>query len=187
MKRPATKKEQVIEAIITHPDETFQMKDIAEQFPDFSQNSLQVLISRDLVKAKYITRTVPTRGKKPQIYKILKREPYTRIIPPKSDLQSVKRRKLTIEKKEPNELSMIQIGESIYYYIQKLKGKIQELSLSYSNLQSELNKEKNATKVFINERDKKIKELEEQIEVLKSANRRMTGKTFNLGEIANFK
>ena len=182
MEKNQTKISQVIEAIITHPNDTITSEELAEQLPDWTIISVRNHIV--LAKKKgYVEPTQNWAGGEGglQVYKILKRDPY------EPTRKMYKKRKPTTKKDPlPAEVDMDTLGIAMVTYIDKLKAKIQDLSESYLNVNSELQKTKSSAKITIRDREKKIEELNREVGILRNKIRTDSGKTFNLGEIARF-
>jgi len=183
MEKQQTKISQIVEAIITHPNPTITSKEVAEQFPDWTIISVR----NHMVLAKnkgYVEPTQSWGGEgRPQVYKILKRDPYN----PIRKKHVMKKRKPTTKKGPlPAEVDMDTLGIAMVTYIDKLKAKIQDLTEKYLNINSELQKTQASARVTIRDREKKIEELKREVGILRNKIRNDSGKTFNLGEIARF-
>jgi hypothetical protein len=72
-----TLRNQVMEAINTHPKETFGVKDIIEQLPMVRVTVIYSYI-RNFAKKGYVTTLKPGHGKKPAIYQLVKEIPPSR-------------------------------------------------------------------------------------------------------------
>ena len=162
----STLKNQVLEAILTHPKDTIMIKDIVAQLDEnVNIATIRVIVARDLKNEGYVKRT-DFKGKF-GVYKILKRDRET--------TAAVK-----VKKKE--EISLEDIGKAIVDRIRQLENKIVEISQAYSDLQTEYRKEVDANKVVTKRHLKEIEELKEVIRVhadrLKAKER-----TFNISEL----
>ena len=168
-----TKRERVVECVITHPENTILVKDIAEQVPEIEYATVQNMMSF-LAKAGYVSKCghIPAEhlngkqvGSGAAIFKILSREPYA---PGKKGAVPGKKRTVKPETKPTladlleHDISAEQLGDLFIRYILELKEKACRLSDGYSNAQSELNKELSANRIALNEKDKLIKELKEE-------------------------
>jgi len=178
----------VLEVILTHPDDFISTDDIVNQVDGkFSLIQVRGTIQR-LKKHGYIKTVKEGSGSLgPAEYKILTREKKPRKKP------TIKKPASTTEGKGSevlSELSMKKTGEVIYYLIHDLKKQFHELSTSYGDLQSVLNKEKASFRITLQEKEKQIKELKENLEVLKQRLRDQhngnDGKTLKLGEVVTF-
>lgn len=173
-----------VEAVITHPKETITTEELHSQFPEWSKKRVHNQIGA-LQKMGYLEIKAGAKGGKRRNYKILSREPYS------SKFRSIRPKKT--EKKEAGTtppagaINMEQMGLAIYAYIGKLKAKVQELSGAYSDIQSEMQKDRASFKITLGDMHKRIKELEGERDVLRKRIRTDSGKTFSLGELANFK
>ena len=168
-----TKRERVVECVITHLEDTILVKDIAEQVPDIEYATVQNMMSF-LAKAGYVSKcghmaAAYLNGKQigsgAAIFKILSREPYA---PGKKGGSYVKKKamkpgvKPTLADLLEHDISAEQLGDLFIRYISELKEKVCRLSDGYSSAQSELNKELSANRIAIDEKDKLIKELKEE-------------------------
>lgn len=170
----STIKSQILEAIFTHPEETFIVTDILKQLPEnVNIHSVRGYISKDLKNEGYIKKTDKKIGRN-IVYKILKR-----------DMEPVEDKK---ESPKSDEVTLDQIGKAIVYRIKQLEEKIRDLGQGYSDLQSELNKEKSAAKLAIRERDKTNTELLDENKKLRETIRKIKeirSETFNLSELVS--
>ena len=168
-----TQRERVIECVITHPENTILVKDIAEQVPEIEYTRIQNMMSF-LAKAGYVSKCgyMPQAlkdgksiGSGAAIFKILSREPY---VPGKKGAAPGKKKtvkpdtKPTLADLLEHDISAEQLGDLFIRYILELKEKVCRLSDGYSGAQSELNKELSANRIALNEKDKLIKELKEE-------------------------
>jgi len=181
-------KEIVLEVILTHPQEIITIKEISDQL----ENKIPIPQLRNTIQGLRISGYLATEkagsgSLGPAEYKILTREK----IPRKKSTR--KKPASTTEGKGSevlSELSMKKTGEVIYYLIHDLKKQFHELSTSYSDLQSILNKEKASFRITLQEKEKQIKELKENLEVLKQRLRDQhngnDGRTLKLHEVATF-
>jgi len=144
----ATIKQQIIETILTHPENTITIPQIGHQLDNkLNVQTLRVCVSRDLAREGYIKKI----GKNGHfaVYKILKRE---------------------VKKTAPvesNGLNYEQIGMAMVRHIDQLKEKIKEISTSYSNLQIEYNKEVKANRFVEKRKNNEINDLKKQINILR--------------------
>lgn len=185
MAEEQTKISQVIEAIITHPKNSITVSELMEQFPDWKRIAIQNHVVN--AKNKGYLKPVYKWGKKdrPQIYNILKREPHESKIRKYRSKNTAKAKSVKPAGMR-SEVDMETIGLSMVTYINKLKSKIQTLSNSYSDLQSELRKTNESNRITIKNKDKLISELKNEIANLRKNIRRDSGKTFDMSEIARF-
>lgn len=167
---------QILEAIVTHPKETFTIDEIMKELPDgLNIHTLRVTVSRDIKNAGFIER-VKKEGTL-AVYKILKRE-IVDANPPKT----------VVVRKKP-ELNLEQIGEAMVRHIKNLEEKIKELGQAYSDIQTELSKEKEANKLMARDRFKKIEDLRKENESLRKTIQKLKeiseskGGTFKLEEL----
>jgi len=173
-------RKQVIEAIITHPKERFEIRDITKQLPKEIEKTTVLYYVRRFVMDRFLEVIRPGHGGKTGIYRIVSRE------------ISFQRKPWGSSRVQPkDELNMAQVGESIMMFIDKLKTKIRDLGESYGNIQSEMNKSNSAYRLDINGKQTLIDELKKECTQLRNRIRQIeqekTGRTFKLSEVVNFK
>lgn len=176
---------QVKELIVTHPEDTFIINDIARQLPkNIKKHSLQVLISKELKNEGYVKK-IGQKGLYSE-YKILKRDIDKT---PKKTVKKIVKIKKIVKTRPSDEISLLQVGKAMVLKIETLKQKIRDVSSAYSDLQAEYNKQVAASKQAIRERDKKNTELLDDIaklrETIKKLNEKLEhgGTTFKLSEL----
>lgn len=147
----ASIKDQIIEAIVTHPEDTITIPDIEAQFDGkLNIHTIRVCVSRDLAREGYVKKT-----KKQgffMVYKILKR-----------GVEKVP----VIPAPESNGLNYEQIGMAMVRHIKNLEEKVKEFAESYSSLQSHLNKVEASNRLYMKNRDNEINDLKKQINILR--------------------
>jgi len=151
----ATMKDQIIEAIATHPEDTITIPEIIKELSHLNpnENTVRVCVSRDLQRAG-IVKKIKKVGKF-ALYKILRRH----WILTKED-----RVKPT---PEPEGLNYEQIGMAMVRHIKNLEEKVKEFAESYSSLQSHLNKVEASNRLYMKNRDNEINDLKKQINILR--------------------
>jgi hypothetical protein len=191
-------KQQVIDLILTHPEDFIMMKEIKEQLPNANPQSVAVCVAKTLKWEGYIevahkVKTPGIPGDGPAVYKILTREqlPYkpTPYEATTKRTKKPKKPKLVTKpvKQMPVEMSMAEVGERIVAHIDELRAEVRRLRDTNNDLMSEYNKEKAADKLVISGLKKEIKEQDKIIQTLRSKIKRDSGRTFTLGEQAAFR
>jgi len=196
-----TKRERIIECVITHPENTILVKDIAEQVPEIEYTTVQNMMSF-LAKAGYVSKCghMPAAyldgkqvGSGAAIFNILSREPYA---PGKKGAVPGKKKtvkpdtKPTLADLLEHDISAEQLGDLFIRHINELKEKANRLADGYHSMQSELNKERSANRIESDRKDKLINELKEECLRLKEKIRNgssHSSKTFPLGELISIR
>lgn len=159
----------LVEAVITHTPDEITTEQLFKEVPELGKIYIQnALAGGQLFRQGYTGRAVPSKARK-KVYPILKRIPH--VPHSRAGIKYKQKKKdaapITISKGEikPKEdvLYSADIGESIILAYNNLKTRFNELGSKYSFVQTELNKEKNAHRQSVKERDKSIGGLKETV------------------------
>jgi hypothetical protein len=168
----ATVISQIVEVVITHPEDTLTAYDVIKELPNLKKPTVWASMS-NLVRSGYLDRTIDkpnTRGgpKVTQIYKILKRDPHKPGKPGRKGGYRKNGWDEPPEKAKPEEdlLSYSQVGKRIVIYIQEIEKALNESRADLNELSSTYHKEVSSSKVVRERHIKKIKELEEMVKNL---------------------